>query len=165
LKPSDKVSHRARIERGPQKHVLEYNEEKNSFVQCSLAAQQACDAKAVEESKKEAARAERAKKARFDRIVTVLDLSLVEYREMRKNNFFSMAKNTEGHSFDRKEQELIFKEIYAKMAKDNVCPQNTIDFAYLEKYTYFEEAIWITEKLGLHPLMKINENYNIVIVH
>jgi hypothetical protein len=53
LKRSDKVSRRARIERGPQKHVLEYNEEKNSFVQCSVAAQQACDAKAVEESKKE----------------------------------------------------------------------------------------------------------------
>jgi hypothetical protein len=55
--------------------VLEYNEEKDRYVQRSVAAQQARDAKAMEAEKKEAAKAERAKKARFDRITTVLDLS------------------------------------------------------------------------------------------
>jgi hypothetical protein len=46
-----------------------------------------------------------------------------------------------------------------------VCPQKTIDFAHLNKHAYFEEALWITEKLGLHPLMKINQDYNISLVH
>jgi hypothetical protein len=46
-----------------------------------------------------------------------------------------------------------------------VCPQKTIDFGHLEKHAYFEEALWITEKLGLHPLMKINQDYNIMLVH
>jgi hypothetical protein len=55
--------------------VLEYNEEKDRYVQRSVAAQQARDAKAMEAQNKEAAKAERAKKAQFDRISTVVDLS------------------------------------------------------------------------------------------
>jgi spore germination cell wall hydrolase CwlJ-like protein len=102
--------------------VLEYNEEKDRYVQRSMAAQQALDAKAVEAGKKEAAKAERAKKARFDRITTLLDLSQPEYRAMRKTNFFAQAKNTEASNFHRKEQELIFKEIYEKLTKYKVCP-------------------------------------------
>jgi hypothetical protein len=82
-----------------------------------VAAQQARDAKAVEAENKEAAKAERAKKARFDRITTVLDLSQPEYRAMRKTNFFAQPKNTEVGNFHHKEQELIFKEIYAKLTK------------------------------------------------
>jgi hypothetical protein len=46
-----------------------------------------------------------------------------------------------------------------------VCPQKTIDFGHLKKHAYFEVALWIMEKLGLHPLMKINHDYNIVLVH
>jgi hypothetical protein len=65
--------------------VCTYDEEKDKFVQRSVAASQAHDAKAV------AAKAERAKKSRFDRIIIVLDLSQAEYREMRKNNFFAMT--------------------------------------------------------------------------
>jgi hypothetical protein len=102
--------------------VLEYNEDKDRRVQRSVAAQQARDAKAVEAQRKEATKAERAKKARFDRISTVLDLSQAEYRDMRKTNFFALAKNTEASNFHRKEQELIFKKIYAKLTKFKVCP-------------------------------------------
>jgi hypothetical protein len=87
-----------------------------------MADQQARDARAVEAQKKEAAKTERVNKARFDQIVTVLYLSNVEYREMRKNNLFAMAKNTKDNSFHRKEQEFIFKEIYEKITKDKVCP-------------------------------------------
>jgi hypothetical protein len=145
--------------------VLEYNEEKDRYVQRSMAAQQDRDAKAVEAQKKEAAKAERAKKAQFDRISTVLDLSQPEYREMRKTNLFAQAKNTEASNFHRKEQELIFKEIYAKLTKYKVSPQKTIDFEHIHKHAYFEEALWITEKLGLHPLMKINQDYNIALIH
>jgi hypothetical protein len=84
--------------------VLEYNEEKDRYVQRSVAATQARDAKAVEAQRKKAAKAERAKKARFDRISTVLDLSQPEYGEMRKTNFFALAKNTKPNNFHRKDQ-------------------------------------------------------------
>jgi hypothetical protein len=145
--------------------VLEYNEEKDRYVQRSVAAQQARDAKAVEAEKKEAMKAERAKKARFDKITTVLDLSQPVYRAMRKTNFFAQAKNTKASNFHRKEQELIFKEIYAKLTKFKVCPHKIIAFEHLHKHAYFEEALWIMEKLGLHALMKINQDYNIALVH
>jgi hypothetical protein len=118
LHREDHVPRCLRREIGPQKHVMQYDEEKDKFVQRSMADQQARDARAVEAQKKEVAKAERAKKARFDRIVTMLDLSNGEYREMRKNNLFSMAKTTKDNSFHLKEKELIFKEIYAKVTKD-----------------------------------------------
>jgi hypothetical protein len=121
--------------------VLEYHEEKDRYVQRSMAAQQARDTNVVEAQRKETAKAERAKKARFDRISTMLDLSQPEYREMRKTNFFAQAKNTEASNFHRKEQELIFKEIYAKLTKYKVCPQKAIDFEHLHKHAYFEEAL------------------------
>jgi hypothetical protein len=41
-----------------------------------------------------------------------------------------------------------------------------MDFSHFAKYSaYFAEAVWITRKLGLHPLMKIQEPYNITLVH
>jgi hypothetical protein len=71
----DHVTRRIRRERGPRKHVLEYNEEKDRYVERSVATQRARDAKALEAEKREAAKAERAKKSQFDRITTVLDIS------------------------------------------------------------------------------------------
>jgi hypothetical protein len=91
----------------------------------------------MEAQKEEAPKAERGKKAWFDWIITVLYLSHAEYRGMRKNNFFAMTKNTEDNTFHHKEQELIFKEIYARLTKDKVCPQKTIDFGYVLKHAFF----------------------------
>jgi hypothetical protein len=53
----DDVPRRIQRERGPRKHVLDYNEEKDRYVQRSVAAQQARDAKAMEAKKREAAKA------------------------------------------------------------------------------------------------------------
>ena len=30
---------------------------------------------------------------------------------------------------------------------------------------YFEDAFWVTEKMGLHPLMKMSHQYNIELIH
>jgi hypothetical protein len=41
-----------------------------------------------------------------------------------------------------------------------------MDFSHFAKHSaYFEEAMWVSCKLGLHPLMKIQEHYNITLVH
>jgi hypothetical protein len=41
-----------------------------------------------------------------------------------------------------------------------------MDFSHFAKHNaYFGEAVWVSRKLGLHPLMKIQEHYNITLVH
>jgi hypothetical protein len=57
------------------------------------------------------------------------------------------------------------KEFYASLKKYPVCPQTVVGFSHFAKHSaYFGEAVWITHKLGLHPLMKIQEHYNITLV-
>jgi hypothetical protein len=109
--------------------------------------------------------AEQAKKAKFDNLVTLEGLSAQQYVEMRKCNFCVLPRNSRNRCFYRKEQELIMKEFYASLKKYPVCPQTVMDFAHFTKHSaYFGEAVWITRKLGLHPLMKIQEHYNITLV-
>jgi hypothetical protein len=59
-----------------------------------------------------------------------------------------MPRNTEDQSFHHKEQELVFKEFYLNPGTHKVCPQKGINFAHLHKHSYFEDALWITKKLG-----------------
>jgi hypothetical protein len=41
-----------------------------------------------------------------------------------------------------------------------------MDFSHFAKHSaYFGEAMSVSRKLGLHPLMKIQEHYNITLVH
>jgi hypothetical protein len=44
-------------------------------------------------------------------------------------------------------------------------PQKVIDFKHLLKSDYFKDALWITEKLGLHSIIQLKQDYNILIVH
>jgi hypothetical protein len=44
-------------------------------------------------------------------------------------------------------------------------PQKVVDFEHLQKSEYFKEALWIIGKLGLHPLMQLKQDYNILLVH
>jgi hypothetical protein len=109
--------------------------------------------------------AEQAKKAKFDSLVTLEGLSAQEFVKMRKHNHFALPRNSRDRCFYRKEQELIMKEFYVSLKKYPVCPQTVMDFSHFAKHSaYFGEAVWITHKLGLHPLMKTQENYNITFV-
>jgi len=46
-----------------------------------------------------------------------------------------------------------------------VCPQKVPDFDHMYTHNYYSNAIWITEKLGLHDLMKKMQDYNISLIH
>ena len=60
------------------------------------------------------------------------------------------------------------KDIYKKLTKNKVCPMQPINLERMledRNREYFEDAFWVTEKMGLHPLMKISQPYNIELVH
>jgi len=64
------------------------------------------------------------------------------------------------------EQEVLYKEVYCKLGKHKVCPMQPIDFEHLEKQqAYFGGAVAVVEALGLRPLMEIQSDYNIHMIH
>ena len=80
-----------------------------------------------------------------------------EFREMRKRDFFALPQTSTDGDFWRHEQELIMKEIYAKLSKYPVCPQGVLNLATLESKQYFVEAVWVSRKMGLEQLMKTQD--------
>jgi hypothetical protein len=126
-----------------------------------LKAQQAQTAKKMRTRMGEEEQAEQAKKAKFDNLSTLEGLTAHEFVEMRKRNFYALPRNSWDQWFFRKEQELIVNKFYASLKKWPVCPPTVLDFAHFERHrAYFEEAVWIKQKFGLYPLMKIQEDYN-----
>ncbi|KAK1662048.1 hypothetical protein QYE76_050207 [Lolium multiflorum] len=56
------------------------------------------------------------------------------------------------------EQIYIFKDIYEPMKK--VRPMQAIDVEVLSQNNHFEDAIWVTGRMGLQKLMKVQCDYN-----
>ena len=109
---------------------------------------------------------ERAKKARFDTLTSVSELSKSEFRSMRMQPFFDMPQNSSNPFFWRREQEIVMNDIYAKLSGPNiVCVQKVLNLSALGTKPYFQEAIWIVRKLGLEHLMTLKQNYDIKLVH
>jgi hypothetical protein len=133
-----------------------FNPTTGRLAQKSVINQKARDAKKLKTRMAEEERAEAAKKAKFDSLVTLEGLSAPEYVEMRKRNMYALPCNSRDRCFFWNEQELIMKELYASLKKYPVCPQTVMDFSHFAKHgAYFGEALWVSRKLGLHPLMKI----------
>ena len=107
-----------------------------------------------------------AKKARYDNLTTVLDMGKSDFRDMRLQPFFDMPRNTDDPNFQRKEQQLIMQEIYAKLAlKHAVCEQKVLNLDALNSKPYFQEAVWIVRKLGLEKLISTQQDYDIQLIH
>jgi hypothetical protein len=102
---------------------------------------------------------------RLNALTSLAGLSKRDYRNMRTQQFYEMPRNTENPQYHRREQQLIKEEYYENLnSKWPVCPQKAPDFAHMRQHAYFKDALWITEKLGLHPLMAIQQDYNIHVV-
>jgi hypothetical protein len=56
------------------------------------------------------------------------------------------------------EHERIYEKIYAPM-RTKVCPMKYTDIEVLSKDEYFVDSSWVTEKMGLHKLMVIKQDY------
>ena len=75
---------------------------------------------------------ERAKKARYDNFTTVIGMGKSEYRSMRKQPLFDMPQNSSNPHFWRREQEVVMRDIYAKLSGPNiVCMQKVLNLTAL----------------------------------
>ena len=84
---------------------------------------------------------------------------------MREQPLFDMPQTSSDPFFWRKEQELVMKEIYAKLSKSNaVCEQKVLNLTSLNSKEYFQEAVWVVRKLGFENLMATQQNFDIKFV-
>jgi hypothetical protein len=102
---------------------------------------------------------ERKKKAMFANIADLKKLSKQEYHKFREQKFYLMPRDINSGSFYRSEHQRIFEQVYACMST-KVCPMKFTNIVSPSKDEYFADALWVTEKLGLHKLMVFKQDYN-----
>jgi hypothetical protein len=102
---------------------------------------------------------ERKKKALFANIADLKKLTKQEYREFREQKFYLMPRDINRGSFYWSEHQRIFEQVYECMST-KVCPMKFTNIVSLSKDEYFADALWVTEKLGLHKLMVFKQDYN-----
>ena len=140
-----------------------YDAETDQHVQDSVARQQRRDAASRIQREQQREQEEAAKRQKFNNLTTIKDLSKDEYREMRFQISYRLPRTSHSHLFHRMEQELIYREHYGSLTKNEVAPPHVLDFEHLQ-HLYFSDAMWVCEKLRLFPLMKIQEHYNVQLV-
>lgn len=89
----------------------------------------------------------------------------VAYAAIRQKNWYEDIErelDIEDPRFWCMEQLFIFKDIYEPKTK--VRPMQAIDVDQLSDNDHFAYAVWVTERMGLHKLMKIQCNYNIPLI-
>ena len=138
------------------REYMVYDEESDKHIQRGVLKQKkAAEAK---RARQEAVlmREEQAKQAKMDNITTLLGMTKEEFRALRSQKFYQMSNNSTNNHFWRKEQELIMYELYAKLdPKQLVCPQKPLNLDALSQKTYFQDAVWIVQKLGLGHLITL----------
>ena len=89
-----------------------------------------------------------------------LSMDLIEYRTIRQGNWYDHARDEdiEDMSFWCLEQYFIFKDVYASMNLRPMCP---LAVDKMSSHPHFEEAMAICQKMGLHPLMKLQCHYHV----
>lgn len=90
-------------------------------------------------------------------------IPISDYKDLRMKYVYNKAKTSNDDCFWTQEQELIMWQIYETFTT-KVCPMRALDFEKLGKKAYFNEMLWVTEKLGLHPLMELRQNYNVQLI-
>ncbi|KAK1682867.1 hypothetical protein QYE76_043715 [Lolium multiflorum] len=88
-------------------------------------------------------------------------MDLISYSAIRLKNWYEdlpRDEETEGRKYWCMEQEFIYKDIYEPMKK--LRPMQAIDVDVLAVNNHFEDAIWVTGRMGLQDLMKIRCDYS-----
>jgi hypothetical protein len=98
------------------------------------------------------------KKAKLANVTKLKTLSKSEFRAFWLTSYYSKPKNNSSEFFWRSEHEMIHRQIYAPMST-KVCPMKYTNIQLLYKDEYFHDALWVTEKLGLHRLMSLKQDY------
>ncbi|KAK1618195.1 hypothetical protein QYE76_023712 [Lolium multiflorum] len=82
-------------------------------------------------------------------------MDIISYAATREKNWYEDVERDfeiEDKRFWCMEQSYIFKDIYEPMKK--VRPMQAIDMELLSENNHFEDAIWVTGRMGLQKLMK-----------
>jgi hypothetical protein len=132
---------------------------RSRYVDPSLARRQEHQDARVTAAMKKKRLEERKKKSLFANVSDLKKLSKQEYREFRGQKFYTMPRDIDSGSFYRSEHQRIYEQIYATMST-KVCPMKVTNIAALSRDEYFVDALWVTEKLGLHKLMVFKQDYN-----
>ncbi|KAK1670530.1 hypothetical protein QYE76_058689 [Lolium multiflorum] len=109
-------------------------------------------------------REEQAKRKRKANKESMLNMNIIEYHALRKKNTYNKERTSENDCFWTEEQHHIMNDIY-QVHHTKVCPMRAFDLEKLGSKAYFNEMMWVTEKLGLHPLMGLCHDYNVQIIH
>jgi hypothetical protein len=130
---------------------LQYDPEHGVYVQDTVRRHRAKDAARRE-------RDEEAKRQRFESLTTIAGLSKDEFCDMRQRINYALPRTTRSTHFHHREKELIMFEKYGILKKNKVSPQHVMDMEHLSGNNYFHMALMICERLGLVPLMKIQQD-------
>ncbi|KAK1685286.1 hypothetical protein QYE76_046134 [Lolium multiflorum] len=93
--------------------------------------------------------------------VNYKSMDLISYAAIRMKNWYEdVARDDaiEGRRFWCLEQEFIYKDIYEPMKK--VRPMQAINVDDLAENDHFEDAIWVTGRMSLQELMKIQCDFS-----
>ncbi|KAK1608874.1 hypothetical protein QYE76_032547 [Lolium multiflorum] len=88
-------------------------------------------------------------------------MDMISYAAIRQKNWYADVErelDIEDRRFWCMEQIYIFKDIYEPMKK--VRPMQAIDVELLSQNNHFEDAIWVTGRMGLQKLMKVQCDYS-----
>ncbi|KAK1628973.1 hypothetical protein QYE76_003288 [Lolium multiflorum] len=98
--------------------------------------------------------------------VSIKNMLYLEYKELRQVNPYLTPRNNRvtDKRFHNKTQEEIFYEVYVPFKK-GVAPQHAIDTAKMAATRYFEEAYALCGEFGLYPIMELNKDYDIGLIH
>jgi hypothetical protein len=93
------------------------------------------------------------------------NMGIVTYASLRRNNWYEDVErelDIEDPRFWCMEQIFIYKDIYESMKK--VRPMQATYVELLSQNYHFEDAIWVTERMGLHKLMKVQLDSSIPLI-
>ncbi|KAK1681786.1 hypothetical protein QYE76_042634 [Lolium multiflorum] len=98
--------------------------------------------------------------------VSVKNMQYLEYKEIRDLNPYLTPRNNRvtDKRFHNKTQEEIFYEVYVPFKK-GVAPQHAIDTGKMAASRYFAEAYAMCGEFGLYPIMELNKDYDVGLIH
>ena len=71
----------------------------------------------------------------FNNLETLFGLTKEDFRELSKRPLYDLTRNTDDGDYCRHEMKLVQVEIYNKMTRNPVCPQQPLNFEYLGRVT------------------------------
>lgn len=109
-------------------------------------------------------RDEKARRRKKAKNTTMYTIPISDYNQLRRKYVYDKRRTSNDACFWIKEQELIMSQIYDSFST-KVCPMRAFDLMKMGGKAYFNEMLWVTEKLGLHPLIELRQDYNIQLIH